>query len=146
VFGDEVAIAVHLQLAFEDGRVGIVADGDEYAIEGKLSRFLCFQIAHPHAINMTVRSVNFLDNRRDDKFDLRIGLDPVNHDLGGAKLFAPMDKVDLAGVARQEVSLFHGGITATYYGNGLFAEEIAIAGRACGNAAPDQFTLALQAQ
>src|SRR6202795_1927151 len=91
VVGNEVAIAVHLQLALENGRVGIVPDGHEYSVEGNFRTFLSFRIAHAHAGDVTVRSVNFLNNRGDDKFDLRVGSNAINHDLRGTKFFTPVD-------------------------------------------------------
>lgn len=37
----------------------------------------------------------------------------IEHDLGGAKLFAAVDDGDLGGEAGEEESLFHGGVAAT---------------------------------
>src|ERR1700730_9495788 len=130
VFGDEVAIAVHLQLALENGGVGIVPDGHEYSFEGNFRTFFSFRIAHAHAGNVTVRSVNFLNNRRDDKFDLRVGSNAINHDFRGTKFFAPVDEVDLAGVARQKIGLFHRGIAPADNRDSLRAKEVAVTGRA----------------
>src|ERR1700675_2368473 len=46
VFGDEVAVGVHVQLAFENGGIGIVANGDESSMDIKFGSFLSFRITH----------------------------------------------------------------------------------------------------
>src|SRR5258707_15449485 len=97
-----------------------------------IGSFLSFRIAHTHPCYVTLGSVNFLDNRRDDKFDFWIGLNTVNHDFGGAKFLAAVNEVDFACVAGQKVGLFHCGIAAADNGNSLPPEEIAVAGRAGG--------------
>src|SRR5271170_3626522 len=106
MFGNEVAIAVHLQLAFEHGRVGIVADGHEYAVNCDFASFFRLQVAKTSAFDVPFRRKNFFDDERSDEFDFRIGPGAVNHDFGGAKFVAAVSQVDLVCVARQKVSLF----------------------------------------
>ena len=52
-----------------------------------------------------------------------------------------MDDVNPAGIPGQEHGLLHGGIAATYDGNRLAAEEVAVARSTGGNAAAHQLTL-----
>src|SRR5580704_15317310 len=103
----------------------------------KFGSFLSFRIPHTHSGNVTLGSVNFFDNRRDNEFDFWVGFNAINHDLGGAKFLAPMDQVDLACVTGQKVGLFHRGVASADNGNGLFAEEIPVARRASGKPAAD---------
>src|ERR1700721_2343233 len=52
VFGDQGAVRVHVELTFEDRRVGIVADGDEDAIYCDFASFLRLRIAKARAFDM----------------------------------------------------------------------------------------------
>src|SRR6476646_2421773 len=146
MLGEEIAIAVHLQLALEDGGVRIVADGDENAVDCKFAEFFGLQVAHAGAFHVAFESENLLDRKRRNKFHFLIGLGAINHDFGGAKFVATVDEVHLACVACEKVGLFHRGIAAAYHGNSFAAEEIAVASRAGGDAVADKFPLAWQAQ
>src|SRR5271155_355724 len=146
VFGNEVAVAVHFQLAFEDGRVGVVADGDEYAVDGDFADLLGLKVAQAGAFDVAIGGKNLLDGERRDEFDFLVGPGAINHDFGGAEFVAAVDEVGLASVASQKVGFFHRGIAAANDGDGFLTEKIAVAGCAGGNAAADQFTLAGEAQ
>src|SRR5580700_2798010 len=64
VFGDEVAVGVHLQLALEDGGVGIVADGDEDAVHGDFADFFRLEIAQARAFHVAFGTDNLFDDER----------------------------------------------------------------------------------
>src|SRR4029077_10859169 len=130
----------------EDDGVRIVADGHEYAGQGNLEHLLGLLIAQIHALNVTLRSENFLHGERSDEFNFVVGPGAVNHDFGGAKIVPAVNQMDFAGISRKKVGLFHGGIAAADYGDGLAAEKIAIASRAGGKAMADQFFFAFQPQ
>ena len=70
VIGDEVAVAVHFQLALEDGRVRIVANGDEHALDGDFARFLVCKLRRRAPSTWPCGSENLLDNERSDKLNL----------------------------------------------------------------------------
>src|SRR6266478_5966797 len=95
---------------------------------------------------MAIGSENLLHGERSDEFNFLVRPGAVDHDLGSAKIIPAVNQMDLAGVTRQKVGLFHGGIAAADYGDGLAAVKIAVASRAGGNAVADQFSFALQPQ
>src|SRR5579859_495665 len=130
VLGDQVAVCVHLELAFEDRGVGIMADGDKNTVHDDFARFLRLQIAQARALDVAFRSQNVLDHERSEEFHFLIGPGTIDHDFGGAEIIAPVDEIDLARVARQKICLFHSGIAAANDGDRLLPKEIAIAGRA----------------
>src|SRR5271169_173644 len=91
VFGDEVAVGVHLQLALEHGRIGIVAYGDEYTVHRDFACFFRLQISQARALDVAVGRENLFDNERRYEFDFRIRPRAINHDFGGAKFVATVD-------------------------------------------------------
>src|SRR5579863_3134847 len=60
VFGYQVAVGVHIELTFEDRRVGVVADGDEDAVHCDFARLLCLWIAEPRAFDVPFWRENLL--------------------------------------------------------------------------------------
>src|SRR5229473_1523559 len=144
--GEQVAVGIHFEFSLEDDGVRIVTDGNEYAIERNLMCFLVLLIAKTHALDVAFGSENLLQGERSDEFNFLVRPGTVDHDLGSAKIIPAVNQMDLAGVTRQKVGLFHGGITAANHGDGLAAEEIAVAGRTGGNAVSDQFSFASQPQ
>src|SRR5580698_8612913 len=72
VFGDEVAVGVHIELALEDGGVWIVADGDKYSVNGDFASFFRLQIAQARTLDVAFGRKNLFDDKRSDKFDFRI--------------------------------------------------------------------------
>ena len=63
----------------------------------------------------------------------------IQHDFGGAELFAAVHQGDFAAEAREEIGLFHGGIAAADHDDLLAAIEEAVAGGATAHAFADQF-------
>src|SRR6266478_4417247 len=146
VLGEQVAVGIHFEFSLENNGVRIVADGNEYAVERNLARFLGLLIAQTHAFHVALWSEYLLHGERSDEFDFLVGLGAIDHDFGGTEIIPAVNQVDLAGVPRKKIGLFHGGITAANHGDGLAAEEIAVAGRTGGNAVSDQFSFASQPQ
>src|SRR5208337_5145321 len=50
------------------------------------------------------------------KLDFLVCAGAINHDLGGTKFVSPVNQVNLAGIAREKIRLFHGGIPAADHG------------------------------
>src|SRR5215467_7938994 len=98
VFGKQVAVRVHIQLAFEDRGVRIVSDGHKHTIESKFARLLGFRVTQAHALDETFGSENFVHNEWRDKFDFFVLPGAVDHDFRGTKFVATMNQVDLAGI------------------------------------------------
>ncbi len=71
-----------------------------------------------------------------DHFNLRILEQALLQDLGSAQLVAPMDQIHLLGIAREKVTLFDGGITATDNGDSVALEECTVADGAVGHTLP----------
>ena len=73
VFGDQIAVRVHFQLALEHLGVGIVPDGHEESVDRNLSRLAGFRIAHPHALDRTILGNDFIHHGGCDELDFFIG-------------------------------------------------------------------------
>ena len=102
VLGDQVAVGIHFQFSFEDGRVRIVADSYKNAIERQLAMLFGIGVAQAYALDEPLGSENLFDDVRRDKFDFFIFSRAVDHDFRRAKLFAAVDDIDFAGVARKK--------------------------------------------
>ncbi len=143
--GLHVAGVVHGQPAFDQVRVGTVADGDEEARHGQLAglagdRVLGRERGHG------VLAEHIGDDRVPVDGHLRMLQHAVLHHLRGAQLVAPVEQVDGAGEARQEERFLHGRVAAAHDGDLLVAEKGAVAGGARRDAAPEQALLVVQPQ
>src|SRR5258707_10436394 len=123
-----------------------MTDGNEYAVERNLATFLGLLIAQANALDVASRGEDLFHCVRSDEFNFLVGSGAINHDLGSAKFISAVNQMNLAGVARKKVGLFHGGITAANYGDRFATEEIAVAGSTGGNAVADQFAFPFQTQ
>src|SRR6266446_2642096 len=144
MLGDQIAVRIHLQLAFEDGGIWVVSDGNEDTINGNLGSLLGLRITQTQRFNGATRGKDFFYHCRNDELYFLVGLRALNHDFRSAQFFATVDQVYPAGIARKEVGFLHGGIAAAYNSDGLVAKEVAIASCAGGNAVADQLALAFQ--
>src|SRR5208337_5185188 len=104
------------------------------------------RVVETHAADQSRGGENFLDDVGSDELDFVVGPGAIDHDFGGAVFIAPVNQVDLAGIARKEIGLFHGGVATTNHGDSFAAEEITIAGGAGGEAAADELFFALKAE
>src|SRR5712675_3574985 len=89
---------------------------------------------------------NFVHNRGRHKLNLLIGPRAIEHDLGGSKLRATVNEVNLAGVAGQEDSLLHSRIPSADDCDGFSAEEITVAGGTSRDATSHQKALGAKAK
>src|SRR5690606_916172 len=136
--GDDVAV-LHLELAFEDAGVGLVADGDECAGGRELLRGTGFGMAQAHAGDAAVVAQHFFQGV--EQFELHVAVGNLVHQLVdqdglGAELVAAMDQRDLAADVGQVERLFDGRIASAYHDDILVAVEEPVAGGAAGHAAP----------
>src|SRR4029450_7434305 len=93
-----------------------------------------------------VVTVNLLDHGIQYRLDLRILGDALLDDLRRAELVAPVDQVELRGIARKEVRLFARRIATADDGDILPAEKRAVADRAVRDALAGVFHFAWNAQ
>ena len=98
VVRDQVAVFVHIQLAFEELRVGIVADGDENAgdVSSSLVAFVSVLRSRTFSTDLLVHVVNFFDDVRSEELNFFVGARAIQHDLRGAKFVAAMNERNLA--------------------------------------------------
>src|SRR5690606_4539440 len=81
-------------------------------------------------------AVDLVDDGVPGVFDLRVGEDPVLHDLRGPQLVAAVDQGHLVGESGQEGGLLDGRVAAADDGDLLAAVEVAVAGGAGADAGP----------
>src|SRR5437762_4458470 len=84
MLGEQVTVRIHFKFALEDDGVRIMTDGDEYAVERNLAGFPGLRITQVHALDVALRSDNFLHRVRSDEFNFLVSPCAVNHDLGSA--------------------------------------------------------------
>ena len=89
-------------------------------------------------------AVEGLDGAGEDQLHVGALPDAVLVDPGAPEFVAPVDKVQLGDDLREVERLLEGGVAAADHGDGLAAEEVAVADGAVGHAAAAQPVLALQ--
>jgi len=126
-----------LQLAMHEMRSRVGADGDEHAlqIERALHPVAHVDDAHPGDV---VDPVDALHAGVQVQLDLRVGGGALLHRLGCAQCSPAVDQVHPVGEPTQEGGLLQGGVAAADHGDGLAAEEEAVAGGTPGHTAPAQ--------
>src|SRR5579871_438994 len=145
--GEDIPVDIGFDLPLEHLGVRDVADGDEETNHILLPDLPCLQIAQAHARHHVLRNIEYLfHNRAGHPLDFGIVPGPIQHDLGRAELFPPVDQCDLAAEARQKVGFFHGGIAAADHHDLFLAIEKSVASSARAHAAADQFLLGLEPQ
>ena len=146
--GLDVAV-VHVQLAFEDARVRLVADGDEHAVHAQ-----CFDLAVDGRLDVQARHAAFVARHfvqgvvifQHDLAFGNLGVQAVDQDRFGAELVAAVDQRDFIGDVRQVQRFFDGRVAAADDGHFLVAVEETIAGGAGGHALAHEFRFRWQAQ
>src|SRR5260370_7413023 len=126
MLGEQVAVGIHFEFSLEDNGVRIVADGNEYAVEGNLARFLGLLIAQTHAFHVALWSEYLLHGERSDEFNFLVGLGAIDHDFGGTEIIPAVNQVDLAAVTQRKVVPFHGGTTPANHAHPLPPSELPI--------------------
>ncbi len=147
VLGLDVAVIVEVDLAVEHFGVGLVADAEEEAGDGKDGLFAGLDVADVEAGDgFLFDAADFLNDCVGEELDLGIGDGALEHDLAGAEALAAMEDVDLGGEAGEEERFFHGGVAAADDCDLVAGEEEAVAGGAAGDAVADERLLTGQAE
>src|SRR5262249_350504 len=97
--GRDVAARVEIELALEELRVRLVADGDEHAVAGELAHLAGLQVAELRAAHAALvgSAEDLFDHRVPDERDLRVAPGPIGHDLGGAELVPAVHQMHVGG-------------------------------------------------
>src|SRR5437764_458898 len=135
----DVPGGVVVDVDLQDVRVGSEADEDEDTADRQLESLAVAVVADRGDLAV---AGDLLDLRVQHEVDLLVRPRPVLEDRLGPELVPPVDDVDLARVAGQEVPLLEGGVTAPDDGKDLVLEEGAVANGAVGNAATRQLLFA----
>ncbi len=122
-----------------------MADGDEHALDVEVPQLARVGVLEGDGFD-GLRAVDGLDHRVPGELDLRVAHGAIHHDLGGAQFVATVDDDHLGAEAAEERGLLDGGVTAADHGDGLVAEEGAVAGGAPGHAAAGQALLVGEAE
>ena len=138
---------LHVDLTFEDLRLGIVADEHEHtkgAVFGvglDLPDLTGLDIFNDHA-GQNVIALELFNDGIPHKLHLGVGESLLLDGLGCSQLVSSVDQSDLAAELCQVHSLFHSAVAAAYHIDVEILKEVAIAGGAVGNALAGQFLLA----
>ena len=130
--GDEVTAFVDREGRREGLRIGHVTDGHEDALHGEVAVGAGL-LDDAEGMDLLVAE-DFLRGDVQDELDLLVGLDALDHDVGGAEGVATVHEVDLGGEAGEEEGFFAGGVAAADDGDRDVTVEGAVAGRAGGHA------------
>src|SRR5438093_3056295 len=146
--GDEVAALVHLELAREELRVGLVADRDEEALGLERAALVSPPVLDHHARHPAVLRVaqDLVHDHVPHELDLRVPPGAVLHDLGGAQLVAAVEDTHARGVLGEEVRLLHRRVAAAHHHHVLVPEEEAVAGGAGRDAVAHELLLGGEAE
>jgi hypothetical protein len=138
--GEHVALVVEVDLAADELRARVVADGDEQPGDGQ--RALLAGPGVPGADRLELRVAHRLEDLGvPDELDLRVVEGPLLHDLAGPQGVAAVHEVDLAREAGEEGGLLQRAVAAADDRDVLVAEEEPVAGGAPGDAAAGQLLL-----
>src|ERR1700687_3564215 len=136
---DEVTVGVHVQLAAKYDGIGGVTNGDENAANLDIADFVGLGVADADTVHeFFFVGENLFDMRGRNELDFFVGARAVNHNFRSAKLIATVNQINAAGVARQEIGFFHGGIPSTDHGDRIATMKITVTGGAGGNTVPHQ--------
>src|SRR6056297_4248161 len=135
---DPYVAAFHVELAFENAGVRIMADGHKHRIDAYIALFAGFGMLNAHAGDAVVVAQHFVDDVVPDNLYLALALAPeqaVLQDLLGPEFVAAMNKRDPAGDIGQVQRFLDRGIAAADDRDRLFAVEKPVAGGAGRNPA-----------
>jgi hypothetical protein len=139
VAGLDVAFGVEVKHAFEGDGIGDVADGEEHEGDREHVLFAGDLVFDAEALDVLFLDAEHLfDDGVGEEADVGVSHGAVEHDLGGAELFAAVDEGDLGGEAGEEEGFFHGGVAAADDRDLLARGEEAVAGGAGGDAVADE--------
>src|SRR5664279_804544 len=127
VRGPQVTSVLHVQLALEQGGVGLVPDGHEQPGELELGLLLADGVAQPYPGDLGI--AQHVDYRCvPTEIDLRVSERSLLHHLRGAEFAASVDDGDRVGEAGEKERFLEGGISAPYHGDIALTEEEAVTG------------------
>src|ERR1700738_2977237 len=89
----QVPIGVGWKLSAKSGGVGVVANGDEYAMNFDFACFSAVGVAEANALHADAIGENLLHDGGSDKFDFFVGPGGIDHDFRSAKFVAAMNKI-----------------------------------------------------
>src|SRR5262245_3179206 len=138
---DQAAVAVGVNQMLDHIRIGKPADEDEDGFGRDVFGLVGIQIAYADAVDF-VLAVNLLDNAVPYRFDLRVMQVLFDQDLLRGEMVAAVNRIDLCGVARQEMAFFDRRVASADYGHRDVAEEGAVAGGADADAFAEEFVIA----
>ncbi len=139
----------HGNLAFEDGRVGLMADGNKDASDGEIFGFpgLCVHKACAGDAGIVAQHVLQLVEQLQPHIAV---IDLLHHfvdqDGLGAELVATMHQGDRTANVGQVQGFFDGCVAATHHDRVLVFIEEAVAGGTCGYPAAHESLLGFEAQ
>src|SRR5699024_4667056 len=107
---DAVVAVVHVELAGEDVGVGLVADGDEHAVQVDVPGAAVQGGFEPHAGDAGVVAFHFIEHVVPHDLDVVLGQQFVLHDLFGAQFVAAVHQHHLFGDVGKVQGFFHGGV------------------------------------
>ena len=134
--GNDVAV-LHVQLAFENIGVGLVANGNEAALQGQVAGAVVGGAFEAHAGHTAGVAQHFVQHAVRLQHDLAAAdfvHQLVDHDGLGFELVAAMHQMHLAGDVGQVQGLFHRRVAAADHTHGLFTVKEAVTGGAAGDA------------
>jgi len=141
VGGEQIAIGVGWKLAAKGDGIGIVADGDEHAVNFEFARFAGFGVAEAYTFHTGAVGENFFDDGGRDEFDFFVGAGAVEHDFRGAKFVAAVNQIQPGGVTGEKAGFLHRGIASADDGDGFVTKKEAVASGAGRDTAAEQGAL-----
>jgi hypothetical protein len=139
VAGEDVAFRVDVDQASEGFGVGDVADGEEHEGDRQDVHLVGGFVFDAEPLDVLLLDAEHLfDDSVGEELDFGVSHGAVEHDLGGAELFAAVDDGDLGGETGEEEGLLHGSVAAADDSDLLARGEEAVAGSAGGDAVADK--------
>ena len=132
--GDDVALGIQLNLAFEQLGDRLVADGHKHAIHRQHGVFARFLVVHRQSGDELAETLLSADDFRGNAVPHHLDVGGVEHALlhrlGGAELIAAVYQIDLVAQFGEVGGLFEGGVAAADHSHIAATEEVAVAGGA----------------
>ena len=137
---DDVADLVHLDEGAEALVLGYAAHGHEKAADRDLTQGAVELVPDLHG-GQTLVGDQTVDRGIVDELHVLPRGQTLHGGILAAKGIPAVDQIDLVGKVGQIEGVLQGGVAAAHDGDVLLAEEVAVAGRAVGDASPDQLVL-----
>src|SRR6185437_12902845 len=136
---EQIAIRIEIELPLENLRIRTMTDRNKETIDIAHRRLARREILQANAADDVLFHVENLFNYGvHKKFDFRIRLRTLQHDLRSTKGIVAMHKRDVAAKAREKIRFFHGRIAAADHHDLLVAIEKSVTSRARAYAMANQ--------